>query len=189
MSEPVWMALTAAGAAAGVLALRRSWRARGDGGGGWKALGWLALALTFAMAAATMGAMRGLFAAFAIVSAVAWVVVASGLEVREARKRNGNRSLAPEPIERPSNWWRGTLRWLLAGPIGMIAAMGIGIFYSTWTGGAPQTRLVVGGLLVPVVWGACMAWTLADNRILRATAVLTGVTLFGFGLSILKGFS
>lgn len=183
------MTLTAAGSAAGVLSLRRSWRARGSGGGGWKALGWIVMALTFAMASATLGSMRGLFVAFALTSLAAFAVVASGLEIREARTRNGNRSLAPEPVERPSTWWRGTLRWLLAGPIGMIAAMGIGIFYSTWTGGAPQTRLVVGGLLVPIVWGACMAWTLADNRILRATAVLVCVTLFGFGLSILKGFS
>ena len=71
----------------------------------------------------------------------------------------------------------------------MIAAIAVGIAYAVWIPGAPQTRLVIGGLLVPVLWGGAMAWTLADNRILRATAVLVGVALVGFGLSILKGFS
>ncbi|MBP7340550.1 hypothetical protein, partial [Niveispirillum sp.] len=75
------------------------------------------------------------------------------------------------------------------GPIGMIAALAIGIAYAVWVPGAAQTRLVVGGLLVPVVWGAAMAWTLADNRIIRATAVLVGTALVGFTASILKGFT
>lgn len=187
MSEPLWMAVIGAGSATGAFALRQSWRSRGRANMPWKAIGWLLLALTFLLASATLGPMRGLFVAFAIASVAALIVVASGFELRPARGGR-NRSLAPEPVERPSTWWRGTLRWLLALPIGMVAAMGIGIFYSAWTGGADQTRLVIGGLLVPVVWGGCMAWTLADNRILRALAFLVTVIAFGFGLSILKGF-
>lgn len=34
-----------------------------------------------------------------------------------------------------------------------------------------------------------MAWTLADNRILRATAVLTGVAIISFTAAIVKGFA
>lgn len=187
MNEIGWMALVTAGAAGGVISLRRSWRSRGDVSIPSKALGWLAIAASFALASATLGTARGLFIAFALTALAALVIVGSGYELRKARRRK-NRSLAPEPVERPTTWWRSTLRWLLAGPIGMVAAMGIGIFYAAWTGGDEQTRLVIGGLCTPVVWGACMAWTLADSRILRATAVLFGVIAFGFGLSILKGF-
>ncbi|WP_431469378.1 hypothetical protein [Sphingosinithalassobacter sp. LHW66-3] len=185
--DSLWMAIIGGGGATGALLLRRAWGARGSDGGPWKWLGWVVMIATFAVAMAAFGSMRGLFIAFSITGVAALAVVASGYELRQRRERK-NRSLAPEPIERASTWWRGVLRWLLALPIGLIAAMGIGIFYTAWTGGAPQTRLVVGGLLIPVVWGACMAWTLADNRILRALAFLVAVTAFGFGLAIVRGF-
>jgi hypothetical protein len=120
--------------------------------------------------------------------AAGWIGVAGGVQLREARAR-GDKSLAPEPSERPSKAWRGWLRAILAGPLGMIAAMGVAICYAVWAPGAPQTRLLIGGLLVPLLWGAAMAWTLADDKILRATAVLTGVTVVTFAASVLKGFS
>jgi len=110
------------------------------------------------------------------------------VQFRTARAR-GERSLAPEPSDRPSRAWRGWLRAALAGPLGMIAAMGVAIAYVTLAPGAPQTRIVIGGLLIPVLWGGAMAWTLADDRILRATAVLAGVSLVTFAAAALKGFS
>ena len=67
--------------------------------------------------------------------------------------------------------------------------MAIGIAYAALVPGEPQTRLVIGGLIVPVIWGGAMAWTLADDRILRATAVLVGAAVIGFAAAILKGFS
>jgi len=67
--------------------------------------------------------------------------------------------------------------------------MAVGIAYAALVPGEQQTRLVVGGLIVPVIWGGAMAWTLADNRILRATAVLVGVAVAGFTAAVLKGFS
>lgn len=188
MSESAVSLAMAALAVGGGLALRRSWRARGDDGRGWKAGGWLLLIVACLLGSATLGTMRGLFTGLTIASVTVLAVVASGMVVRKPKRAGRSRSLAPEPLDRKPSWWRSMLRWLLAGPIGMIAAMAVGIFWSVWTGGAEQTRLVIGGMLVPVVWGAAMAWTLADNRILRATAVLVGVTVLGFGLSILKGF-
>ncbi|MXO66196.1 hypothetical protein GRI91_10550 [Altererythrobacter endophyticus] len=179
------MAVLAAG---GGLSLRRSWRARGDGGRRWKAGGWALLLAACALGAMTLGTMRGLFTGFTIAAVAMLAIVASGMVVRESKQARRSKSLAPEPLDRKPSWWRSALRWLLAGPIGMIAAMAVGIFWSVWTGGAEHTRLVIGGMLVPLVWGGAMAWTLADNRILRATAVLSLVALLGFGLSILKGF-
>jgi hypothetical protein len=46
-----------------------------------------------------------------------------------------------------------------------------------------QTRIVLGGLLVPAVWAGCMAWTLADDKILRSTAVICSVSFVAIGLS------
>lgn len=148
------------------------------------------IAATILAPAVAIGATRGPFLGLTLLSVGALIVVATGITIRPAKAgREGRDSLAPEPSERTTTWWRQTLRWLLAGPIGMIAAMAVGIAWAVWVPGEPHTRLLIGGLLVPILWGGAMAWTLADDRILRATAVLVGTAVLGFGLSILKGFA
>jgi hypothetical protein len=169
--------------------LRQSWRSRDAQGRGWVIGGWLLIAASFIGPISALGTARGTFIALALFSTTALALVASGYTIKTARARAARESLAPEPSDRATTKGRETLRWLLAGPIGMIAAMGVGIAYAALVPGEQQTRLVVGGLIVPVAWGACMAWTLADNRILRATAVLVGVALISFSAAILKGFA
>ena len=180
--------LIAAGAGAGAWLLRRSWRGK-DQKRGLVLGGWLLIAASLVWPAWMLGAARGFFVALALVSTAALIVVASNYTVRQAKARAARESLAPEPSDRATTKGRETLRWLLAGPIGMIAAMGVGIAYAALVPGEQQTRLVVGGMIVPVAWGACMAWTLADNRILRATAVLVGVAIVSFTAAIVKGFA
>lgn len=185
----LWPALLIAVAAgAGAWLLRRSWQGK-DQQTALVAAGWLLLAAATLLPAWLLGPARGPFIALALVSTAALVVVAQNYTVRQARVRAARESLAPEPSDRATTKWRETLRWLLAGPIGMIAAMGVGIAWAAFVPGEQQTRLVIGGLIVPVAWGACMAWTLADNRILRATAVLVGVAIVSFSAAILKGFA
>jgi hypothetical protein len=46
-------------------------------------------------------------------------------------------------------------------------------------------RIVIGGLLVPVLWGGGMAWTLSDARLLRATIVLIAAASLGYGVVFL----
>lgn len=176
--------LTGTGTAAWML--RRSWQAK-NGDARWRLGGWTLFTACMIAPAFVLGEARGPFIALSLASVAALLVVASGYRLRE--RKAGRSSLAPEPAERPSTSWRGILRWLLAGPVGMVSAMGLGICYAVWVPGEPQTRLVVGGMIVPIAWGSAMAWTLADSRILRATAVLVGVAMFGFGASIIKGFA
>lgn len=175
-------------AAAGTRLLRQSWSSKAplpaQKHGGWALIVAALIIPTF-----FVGTARGFFVALALVSTVALCVVASGYTRRTARIRVARDSLAPEPSERPTTKWREALRWALAGPIGMIAAMAVGIAYSALIPGEPQTRLVIGGLIVPFAWGGAMAWTLADDRILRATAVLVGVAVIGFGAAMMKGFA
>ena len=180
--------LIAVAAGAGAWLLRRSWQGR-EQRTGLVLAGWLLIAAAIIFPAWVLGPARGPFIALAIVPVAALAVVAANYSVRQAKARAARESLAPEPSDRATTKGRETLRWLLAGPIGMIAAMGVGIAYAALVPGEQQTRLVVGGLIVPVAWGACMAWTLADNRILRATAVLTGVALVSFTAAIVKGFA
>ncbi|WP_199554208.1 hypothetical protein [Sandaracinobacteroides hominis] len=186
---PGWLLLILAGGLTGAWMLRRSWNLR-QGSTGWRLGGWALLTATLVWPAFILGPAKGPFLALALIPVAALALVAASHELRAAKSPKAAReSLAPEPADRPTTRWRTTLRWLLAGPIGMVAAMGVGICYAVWVPGEAQTRLLIGGLIVPVVWGACMAWTLADSRIVRATAVLLGTALVGFGLSILKGFA
>lgn len=180
--------LIAVAAGAGAWLLRRSWRGR-EQRTGLVLGGWLLITAAIILPALALGPARGPFVALAIVPVAALAVVAANYSIRQAKARAARESLAPEPSDRATTKGRETLRWLLAGPIGMIAAMGVGIAYAALVPGEQQTRLVVGGLIVPVAWGACMAWTLADNRILRATAVLTGVAIVSFTAAIVKGFA
>jgi len=184
------------GGALGAWLLRTAWRARANEGAAYRAVGWTAILVTLVWPAFLLGPARGPFLALAMVSVGALAVVANGATFRAGKNARSARatagasdSLAPEPLHRPTTRWRTLLRWLLAGPIGMIAAMATGICYAVWVPGEPQTRLLIGGLIVPVAWGGAMAWTLADNRIIRATAVLVGTTLAGFGLAMLRGFA
>ena len=188
-SSPLLPALAiVAGAGAGVWLLRRSWQGKAQN----RVLvlsGWALIVAAIAAPAWMLGPARGPFIALALVSTVALALIAKNYTRREAKARAARESLAPEPSDRATTRWRETLRWLLAGPIGMVAAMGVGIAWAALVPGEQQTRLVIGGLIVPVAWGACMAWTLADNRILRATAVLVGVAVISFTAAILKGFA
>ncbi|KTE38057.1 MULTISPECIES: hypothetical protein [unclassified Sphingopyxis] len=188
-SSPLLPALViAAAAGAGVWLLRRSWQGK-DSNHAYVLGGWALIAAAIAAPAWALGPARGPFIALALVSTVALALVAGNYTRRAAKARAARESLAPEPSDRATTKWRETLRWLLAGPIGMVAAMGVGIAWAALAPGEQQTRLVIGGLIVPVAWGACMAWTLADNRILRATAVLVGVAVASFSAAILKGFA
>ena len=177
-----------AGAAIAVFLLRRAWGERGPQRPWLIGAGWAAIAVVTLVPSFLMGGAQGPFVAMTLISFAAYAAVARNVEFRTSRAR-AEKSLAPEPSDRPSRAWRGWLRAGLAGPIGMVAALGIAIAYVTLVPGSPQTRIVTGGLMIPVLWGGAMAWTLADDKILRATAVLVGTAILGFGAAALKGFS
>ena len=183
------MAVILGSSAAGVWMLRQAWSRR-VGKMPWRWGGLCTLLLTILLAAWMLGKGRGSFTAITLIAIAALGVVACGYTLRPAKgDRAPREGLAPEPAERAPSAWRTTLRWSLAGPIGMAAAMGLGISYAVWAPGEMQTRLLIGGLIVPLGWGGAMAWTLADSRILRATAVLVGTAVVSFGAAMLKGFT
>ena len=66
-----------------------------------------------------------------------------------------------------------------------IAAIGLGVAVAVNFPMPPQDRAVIGGLLVPILWGGGMAWTLCDPRLLRATIILLTVSAAGFAVAFL----
>ncbi|MFT3722062.1 MAG: hypothetical protein QM773_00635 [Hyphomonadaceae bacterium] len=180
------LVLLLASIGAGLL-LRRAWSQR-NAQRVWFILGgWTVIAVATLAAAMQLGEARGVFIAAMLASVGVLGVAAASVQVRPARAASDKASLAPEPSDRPSRAWRGVLRFLLAGPIGGIAAMGVAVAWTVWLPFDDKTRIVTGGLVAPVLWGALMAWTLSDDKIIRATAVLLGVAIATFGIAALKG--
>lgn len=190
MSVPqilVALGLTLAAVFAAFL-LRRAWNDR-NASRAWLIVGgWLILAVTLVAGAPSLGGARGFFIASTLISVAGLALVATGIQVRPARAALDKASIALEPSDRPSRVWRGVLRFLLAGPIAGIAAIGVGVVWTVYLPSDPQTRIVSSGLIIPVVWGALMAWTLSDDKIIRATAVLVGVAVVTFSAAAIRGF-
>ena len=112
------------GGSAGATLLRRAWADRLRERVGLIVSGWAVLAGTVLLDAALVGRVKGSALAVAGIGVAALIVVFQGRTVRAARAGRSP-SLAPEPLEGPSKAWRGWLKALLAGPLGMTAAMGI----------------------------------------------------------------
>lgn len=199
MSAAAWIAgpvLLLAGAGAAWL-LRSSWRDRQHKRAERVLAGWAVVLAGAWGAGAMMGPMPGLFASFALIPLGVLAVVAQGatwhrprpLRAKPLRANPLHEPVAREAQETRAPAWKGWIKGLLAGPLGMTAAMGMAFCYAVWMPGAVQTRLLVAALLVPALWGLAMTWTLADRRLLRSTAVLAGASTLGFGLAFLKGIS
>jgi hypothetical protein len=184
----IWLPVLAllAGGALGAVLLRASWRKRDGAAPVLLAGGWSILIGLAAGAAWLIGPVKGPALALVMEGIGALCVIWQG-RVRRKAGRTRETEAAPEPLEEPGRFWRGVLRTLLAGPLGMTAAMAVAFCVTVYMPGDPRTRIVTGGLLMPVLWGLAMTWTLADRRLLRATAVLVGTSLVGFGLAFLGG--
>lgn len=170
----------------GVLLLKRAWDGPGPNRPGFILGGWALLVAAIAASVPLMGPARGPSAILAIASTVALVLVALSVEHRNAKKKAA-RELAPEPSDRRRVVWRGWLRGFLAGPLAGVAALGCGLAVAICAPGQIQSRMVIGGLMVPFLWAGGMAWTLSDDKILRAFAVLAGVSVVTLGAAFLKG--
>ncbi|MEE4454033.1 hypothetical protein [Novosphingobium resinovorum] len=184
----MWAAslLLLAGGAFGAALLRASWRRREGGAPVLLAGGWAVLVGAILAAAWFVGPVKGTALALVMEGIGALGVVWHG-RVRRKAARQRDLEDAPEPLDEPGRVWRGVLRALLAGPLGMTAAMALAFCVTVYMPGDPRTRIVTGGMLLPVLWGLAMTWTLADRRLLRATAVLVGTSVVGFGLAFLGG--
>ncbi len=164
----------------GVLLLRESHQSSR----GTIAFAWLTIASGFAIFVAAFGATRGVFYALFSFSLAGYAAVASKVEWRTASPRNVT-SLAAEPEERRTNWRRVISKALLAIVLSGTAAFGLGVAFAVAMPMAAPDRMVIGALLVPVLWGGGMAWTLADAKLLRASIALLIVAAASFAIAFL----
>ncbi|MFC0634689.1 hypothetical protein [Brevundimonas balnearis] len=167
----------------GVFLLRRAWRDRTPAGGRWAPLGGVTLVAGLIAWIVAFGAEIGVAYSLTWISLVAALAIAPFVEVRNRRGRAARVGVL-DPSDRPSRAWRGWMRALLAGPLAGLAAMGLGLGWAVSGPGVEPDRLILGGLMVPLLWAGGMAWTLSDHRIFRALAVLVGAAALGFGFAL-----
>ncbi len=168
----------------GIALLRLSWLGKRPRNltylaGGWPLIGGGLAAFDYAWNA-EIGTAYGLVA----LSLVAYVVIAAGIENR-AHKSPKLRDIALEPEERVTNWRRAIAKALLSIVLAGFAAIGVGVAFAVAMPMATHDRMVVGGLLVPILWGAGMAWTLSDAKLVRATLVLGSISVLGYAIAFL----
>lgn len=173
----------------GILSLRRSWLGRRQRNLPYLFAGWLAIAVGIGAFCRAWGAEVGTAYALLALSLIAFLAIALGLEDRSHR-RVKVREAAPEPEERAGNWRRATVKALLSIVLAGVAAIGIGVAFAVSMPMEAHDRIVIGGLLVPVLWGGGMAWTLADAKLLRATVLLLLISALSYGIAFLpKAFA
>ncbi|MBO6764900.1 hypothetical protein [Maricaulis sp.] len=179
-------ALVATGIAAAFV-LRQAWRHPSAARPVLILAGWAAVSALVVIAAIALGSARGPAFAMALIPAGALALVATGVKRREANGRVA-RSRALEPSLRGAKIWRGIMRTLVAAPLGCVVSLTLGIAWTVWFPSDPQTRIVLGGVLVPVLWAGAMAWALTDDRILRPALTMIALTLAGAALIAIEGF-
>lgn len=173
----------------GVGALAVSWRRRPASTWHLLVVGWLCVGGGLFVYSRAWGAEVGIAYGLLALSVAAYAVVAVGIEFRNSPARAA-REVALEPEDRPTNWRRGVAKSLLAIVLAGIASIGVGVAIAVAMPMATVDRIMLGGVLVPVLWGGGMAWTLSDAKLLRATIVLVTVSIVSYGIAFLpKVFS
>lgn len=168
----------------GVAGLALSWRRRREFKVHLLLVGWLSIAGGFAVYVRVWGAEVGIAYGCMALAIAAYAVIAAGIQLRSASAR-APREVALEPEERPTSWRRGIAKSLLAIVLSGIASIGIGVAIAVSMPMATVDRIMLGGILVPVLWGGGMAWTLSDAKLLRATIVLLSVSAISYGIAFL----
>lgn len=164
---------------AGVMALRAKWL---DAVRLPAIIGWALIVAGGVVWASVAGSELGVTYTLIGFGLVGYAAVAATIERRKPKARDFA-SLAAEPEERPTNWRRAAFKSFLAIILAGVAAVGIGVAFAVAMPLGPHDRIVIGGLLVPVLWGAGMAWTLADAKTVRASILLTCVSAISYAIA------
>src|SRR5689334_9524185 len=149
---------------------------------------WLAAMLTAWSAATALwvwefGGEIGTALALETAAIAAFAFILSRVERRDARAQKERTAPINERAGRAS--WRGFARFMVAGPLGLVAALAVGIVVAVHAPLHEQTRLILGGLIVPSLWAALIVWTVAGARVRTPAIALTVLVVAGFGLALL----
>lgn len=178
------LALAIVCANAGIFVLWSCWNK--DGRRDWLrvSIGWVLLVSSFVALSHYISSERTAAYGPLMISLIAYAAVVSSIELR-GRTARASGALAPEPEQRRTNWPRAIAKSLLAIVLAGIAAIGIGVAFAVAMPLGTHDRIVIGGILVPLLWGGGMAWTLADAKLLRATIILLSISATAYAIAFL----
>lgn len=188
MLDGVFIAIALLASLGGLFALWHGWKHGAD----MRARAAVALAAWSASTALWIwrfGAEVGIPLALETAALVAFGFILSRMERRADRpaRERGAREGAPAAYSRWRRYGLGTLRVLVAGPLGLIAAMGIAVVIAARTPMAEQTRLILAGLIVPTLWAIGIGWVVCQRRLAVQTASFVAIGAAGIGLTVLAG--
>ncbi|MHB8286203.1 MAG: hypothetical protein ACYDD1_16215 [Caulobacteraceae bacterium] len=169
-------------ALAGVLALRLAWRRRPIPSP-WTATGWGLMIIGLFGWAATTGEDVAVALALLIPSLAGYGALAAGARVRGGKPSRSGRSDV-ELEAGPSDPWRAILRTLYVGPLAALAAFSAGAAVALKGPGSEATRLIAGGMLIPVLWAAGMIWATTDRRLTRVGLGLVAGSLASLAAAV-----
>ncbi len=168
----------------GLALLRASWLSRRKPHLPFLIGGWLFIVVSFFILGRELSGEFVVAYGLLALAVLAYAAVALTVEVRGKRASVGV-SVALEPEVRRTDWKRATAKSMLAIVLAGIAAIGIGVAFAVAMPMEVQDRIVIGGVLVPALWGGGMAWTLADAKLLRATIILLSVSAVSYAVAFL----
>ncbi|PNU02167.1 hypothetical protein [Novosphingobium guangzhouense] len=153
------------------------------------------VALLWSMSAAIwiwrFGAEIGIPLALETAALVAFGFILTRMERREERPARKRAAIVDAAASSSRGSWRryvlGTVRVLVAGPLGLIAAMAIAVVIATRTPMAEQTRLILAGLIVPTLWAIGIGWVVCHRRLAVQAASFATIGAAGIGLTLLAG--
>lgn len=131
------------------------------------------------------GAEVGIPLALETAALVAFGFILSRMERRMERPARERTAALPAVSRR--RYVVGTMRVLVAGPLGLIAAMGIAVVVATRSPMAEQTRLILAGLIVPTLWAIGIGWVVCQRRLPVQAASFAALGAAGIGLTFLAG--
>lgn len=125
----------------------------------------------------------GLIYGLTTLTFVGYSFVAVSFELRPSGRRFEPR--AAEPDERPSTTRAAVAKLFLAVCAAGFAAIAFGIAFEAIAPLPEKDRIVIGGLLVPLLWAGGIAWMMADPKFMRAGSALAAIAAIGYVLTFL----
>ena len=183
--SPVALLLAGLLSTAGMVLLYRCWRRKN--GPVWLWIAWGIIVVSIWPWQRALGFDRGIAVAPLWLALVAFLLIAGGANWRAALRPfviHTGRSRPAEQIP----WGRRSLRWLLAGPLYLLATTGLVMGWFAQSQWSDANRLVGAALFLVILWPLAIVWSSADPRLWRPfLASVTALILGGCALFLRVG--
>lgn len=144
-------------------------------------LGWLLLIVSGYFAIRASGAEFGTTLIFTAPALIAWLLVATNLELRQAKVRKRKVAEKVEPVQvdgsRPLS--RHLLLFVLTVPVSAAAAIFFSVALARVLPLSYLSHIAFAVLFMPFLWGCAAYWVIADSKLARPAITIVALGLIG----------